>query len=190
MLYSYHNSTSPIHRGVFVTRHLLGRSLKPPPEAVVFKDEEFPANLTMREKVTELTKADACRTCHGIINPLGFSREQFDSIGRRRDTEKGKPIRTASDYLTADGSPIHISGPSDLAHHAMQNPSAHEGFVEMLFNQVAKQPIRAYGSGVLNRLRNDFAQARFNIQFLLAETGGIAALQGVKRPGPTGEKQP
>jgi hypothetical protein len=60
----------------------------------------------------------------------------------------------------------------------------------MLFNQVAKQPIRAYGSGVLNRLRNDFAQARFNIQFLLAETVVIAALQGVKRPGPTGEKQP
>ena len=190
MLYSYHNSTSPIHRGVFVTRHLLGRSLKPPPEAVVFKDEEFPANLTMREKVTELTKADACMTCHGIINPLGFSLEQFDSIGRRRDTEKGKPIRTASDYLTADGSPIHISGPSDLAHHAMQNPSAHEGFVEMLFNQVAKQPIRAYGSGVLKRLRNDFAQARFNIQFLLAETAVIAALQGVKRPGPAGEEQP
>ena len=44
----------------------------------------------------------------------------------------------------------------------MESPSAHEGFVEMLFNQVAKQPIRAYGSGVLNQLRDDFAQSRFN----------------------------
>ena len=189
-LYSYHNSTSPIHRGVFVTRHLLGRSLKPPPEAVVFKNEEFPANLTMREKVTQLTKADACMTCHGIINPLGFTLEQFDSIGRRRDNENGKPIHTASDYLTADGSPIHIADPSDLARHAMESPSAHEGFVEMLFNQVAKQPIRAYGSGVLNQLRDDFAQSRFNIQFLLAETAVIAALRGVKRTGPAGEEQP
>ena len=117
-------------------------------------------------------------TCHGIINPLGFTLEQFDSIGRRRDNENGKLIHTASDYLTADGSPIHIADPSDLARHAMESPSAHEGFVEMLFNQVAKQPIRAYGSGVLNQLRDDFAQSRFNIQFLLAETAVIAALRG------------
>ncbi|MGB1726304.1 MAG: hypothetical protein ACPHJZ_08280, partial [Limisphaerales bacterium] len=83
-----------------------------------------------------------------------------------------------------------IADPSDLARHAMESPSAHEGFVEMLFNQVAKQPIRAYGSGVLNQLRDDFAQSRFNIQFLLAETAVIAALRGVKRTGPAGEEQP
>lgn len=190
MLYSYHNGTSPIHRGVFVTRHLLGRSLKPPPEAVVFKNEEFPPDLTMREKVTQLTKADACMTCHGIINPLGFTLEQFDSIGRLRESDNGKPIETASDYLTADGSPVRINGPSDLARHAMESPSAHEGFVEMLFNQVAKQPIRAYGSGVLDRLRSDFANARFNIKFLLAETAVTAALQGVETVRPAGEEQP
>ncbi len=187
-LYSHHNGTSPIHRGVFVTRSLLGRSLKPPPEAVVFKDEEFSSNLTMREKITQITKADACMTCHGIINPLGFSLEQFDSIGRQRHTEKGKPILTASDYLAADGSPMHISGPSDLARHAMESRSAHEGFVEMLFNQVAKQSIRAYGSLVLNRLYDDFAKARFNIQFLLAEIAVIAALQGLELPKQAGEE--
>ena len=60
----------------------------------------------------------------------------------------------------------------------------------MLFNQIAKQPIRAYGSGVLNRLRDNFAQSRFNIQFLLAETAVIAALQGVERAEPAGEEQP
>ena len=60
----------------------------------------------------------------------------------------------------------------------------------MLFNQVAKQPIRAYGSGVLSRLRVEFAQSRFNIQFLLAETAVIAALRGVERPGPAGEEKP
>ena len=142
----------------------------------------------MREKITQITKADACMTCHGIINPLGFSLEQFDSIGRQRHTEKGKPILTASDYLTADGTPMHISGPSDLARHAMESRSAHEGFVEMLFNQVAKQSIRAYGSLVLNRLYDDFAKARFNIQFLLAEIAVIAALQGLELPKQAGEE--
>ena len=178
-LYSYHNATSPIHRGVFITRHVLGRSLKPPPEAVVFKDEAFAPDMTMREKVTQLTKADACMTCHGIINPLGFALEQFDGIGRLRDTEKGRPINTISDYLSADGSAVRLTSAGDLARHATESPSAQNGFIEMLFNQVAKQPVRAYGSGVLNRLRGDFAASGFNVQFLLAETAVINALNGI-----------
>ena len=178
-LYSYHNTTSPIHRGVFITRHVLGRSLKPPPEAVVFKDEAFAPDMTMREKVTQLTKADACMTCHGIINPLGFALEQFDGIGRLRDTEKGRPINTISDYLSADGSAVRLTSAGDLARHATESPSAQNGFIEMLFNQVAKQPVRAYGPGVLNRLRGDFAASGFNVQFLLAETAVINALNGI-----------
>ena len=178
-LYSYHNATSPIHRGVFITRHVLGRSLKPPSEAVVFKDEAFAPDMTMREKVTQLTKADACMTCHGIINPLGFALEQFDGIGRLRDTEKGRPINTISDYLSADGSAVRLTSAGDLARHATESPSAQNGFIEMLFNQVAKQPVRAYGSGVLNRLRGDFAASGFNVQFLLAEAAVINALNGI-----------
>ncbi|SVA55780.1 uncharacterized protein METZ01_LOCUS108634, partial [marine metagenome] len=178
-LYSYHNSTSPIHRGVFVTRRVLGRSLKPPPEAVVFRDEAFAPDMTMREKVTQLTKADACMTCHGIINPLGFTLEQFDGVGRLRETERGRPINTVSDYLTANGDAVRLTSAGDLARHATESSSAQNGFIEMLFNQVAKQPLRAYGSGVLNRLRDDFVASGFNVKFLLAETAVINALRGI-----------
>ena len=186
-LYSYHNATSPIHRGVFITRHVLGRSLKPPPEAVVFKDEAFAPDMTMREKVTQLTKPDTCMTCHEIINPLGFALEQFDGIGRLRKTEKGRPINTISDYLSADGSAIRLTSAGDLARHATESPSAQNRFIEMLFNQVAKQPVRAYGSGVRNRLREEFVASGFNVQFLLAETAVINALHGVDT-GPPAER--
>ncbi len=184
-LYSYHNSTSPIHRGVFVTRRVLGRSLKPPPEAVVFRDEAFAPDMTMREKVTQLTKADACMTCHGIINPLGFTLEQFDGVGRLRETERGRPINTVSDYLTANGDAVRLTSAGDLARHATESSSAQNGFIEMLFNQVAKQPLRAYGSGVLNRLRDDFVASGFNVKFLLAETAIINALRGIDTAPPT-----
>ena len=183
-LYSYHNSTSPIHRGVFVTRRVLGRSLKPPPEAVMFRDEGFTLDMTMREKVTQLTKADACMACHGIINPLGFTLEQFDGVGRLRETERGRPINTVSDYLTANGDAVRLTSASDLARHATESSSAQNGFIEMLFNQVAKQPLRAYGSGVLNRLRDDFVASGFNVKFLLAETAIINALRGIDTAPP------
>ncbi|MDP6892029.1 MAG: DUF1592 domain-containing protein [Verrucomicrobiota bacterium] len=178
-LYSYHNSTSPIHRGVFITRNLLGRSLKPPPEAVAFKDEGFEPNMTMREKVTQTTKADSCMTCHSIINPIGFSLENFDSIGRFRQTDNGRPIDTSSEYLTVEGNPIHINDPPTLASHAINSPSAHKRFIEMLFNQVAKQPIQAYGSGALRQLYEDFASANYNIRYLLVEIAVISAMKGL-----------
>ena len=184
-LYSYHNGTSPIHRGVFVTRHVLGRLLKPPPEAVVFKDEAFAPDMTMREKVTQLTKPDTCMTCHEIINPLGFALEQFDGIGRLRKTEKGRPINTISDYLSADGNSIRLTSAGDLARHATESPSAQNRFIEMLFNQVAKQPVRAYGLAVRNQLREDFVASSFNVQFLLAETAVINALRGIEASPPT-----
>src|SRR5204862_3067529 len=42
--FSYQKSTSPIHRGVFLTRNIVGRALKPPPLAMTFKDADFAPN--------------------------------------------------------------------------------------------------------------------------------------------------
>ncbi len=82
--FSYQKSTSPIHRGVFLTRNIVGRALKPPPMAVAFKEADFAPNLTMREKITELTRSQACQSCHSVINPLGFSLEHYDAVGKFR----------------------------------------------------------------------------------------------------------
>lgn len=186
-LFSYHNTTSPIHRGVFVARRVLGRELKPPPEAIVFKNDEFDPHMTMREKITYITRDGGCMNCHSLINPAGFALERFDGVGRTRQTEKGRPINTASDYQSDEGQTVRLAGAQDIANHAIASPSAQESFVESLFNQVAKQPIQAYGSGALNRLRDDFTGSGFNVQFLLTETAVTAALHGID-PAPPAER--
>ncbi len=56
--FAYHKASSPIHRGVFLVRGLLGRSLKPPPIAVAPLDEGFDPNMTTRERVAEQTKPE------------------------------------------------------------------------------------------------------------------------------------
>ena len=183
-LFSYHNTTSPIHRGVFVARRVLGRELKPPPEAIVFKNDEFDPHMTMREKITYITRDGGCMSCHSLINPAGFALERFDGVGRTRQTEKGRPINTASDYQSDEGQTVRLADAQDIANHAITSPSAQESFVESLFNQVAKQPIQAYGSGALNRLRDDFTGSGFNVQFLLAETAVTAALHGIDSARP------
>lgn len=163
---AYADKTSPIHRGVFLTRNIIGRGLKAPPEAVAFKDEEFADDLTMREKVTQLTSSTTCMSCHSIINPLGFALEGYDAIGRWRTRDGEKPINATSKYMSSDGSVIEVSSARDIAEFAVSDPSAQRAFVAQLFHHIVKQDPFAYGRGTLEELRKEFAEDDFNIQNL------------------------
>ena len=181
-VFAYPRTTSPIHRGVFLTRNIVGRGLKPPPVAVAFKDAEFDPTLSMREKVETLTRPEACQACHATINPLGFSLEHYDAVGRFRTTDGDRPVHAVSDYLTADGETIRLADARDLARHAVASTSAHHAFVEQLFHQIVKQPVRAYGTDALEPLGASFADADFNVQDLMIEIATLAALHQVEPP--------
>ncbi len=137
---AYHKSSSPIHRGVFATRKLLGRTLMPPPAAIQFMDGDFDPHLTMREKVAELTKSAACQSCHSVINPLGFTLENYDALGRYRTEDQGRQIDATSVYKSLAGEETRLSGARDLAELAAASPDAHKAFVEQLFEHTVKQP--------------------------------------------------
>lgn len=181
--FAYYKNSSPIHRGVFLTRNIIGRALKPPPMAIQFMDGRFDPSLTMREKVTELTSATACMGCHSVINPLGFSLEHFDGVGRFRTTDNKKPIDAASDFLTPDGDTVRLKGARDVADYAVGSEEAHRGFARQLFQHLAKQPAPAFGAETLNHLRDSFEAADFNIQKLVVEIVMLTALHDVKNPG-------
>ncbi|QDT97255.1 DUF1592 domain-containing protein [Gimesia aquarii] len=174
--FAYHNLSSPIHRGVFVTRHLLGRTLKPPPQATEFKDADFKPGMTTREKVALITKPAACMSCHSIINPLGFSLEHFDAIGRYREKESQKSIDAKSELVSVTGETIQFNGARDLAEHIAKDRHAHAAFVDQLFHQAVKQPINAYGEKIREKLTTQFEKSDYNIQQLLIEIMKVAAL--------------
>jgi cytochrome c553 len=172
---AYHDNTSPIHRGVFLSRKVLGRLLKPPPEAVAFKNEEFDPSLTMREKVAQLTKKTSCMQCHRVINPIGFSLESFDAVGRFRTEDNKKPINTVSDYLTDKDEKVRITSAHDLANLAAGSEAAHRAFITHLFHHLTKQSTEGYGAGVLDSLREKFVDSGYNVQSLLVEITTMAA---------------
>ena len=142
---AYHKSSSPIHRGVFLVRGVLGRALKPPPIAVAPEDEGANPNLTTRERVALQTKAEACQNCHSLINPLGFTLENFDAVGRFRVAERDRPIDATGFYRTLGGEEIQFHGARELAEFLARSDEVHRSFVEQLFHQVVKQPVSAYG---------------------------------------------
>jgi PAS domain-containing protein len=184
--FSYHKSTSPIHRGVFLTRNVLGRFLKPPPMAIEFMDDRFDQSLTMREKVTELTKSRTCMACHATINPLGFSLENYDAIGRFRTLENDKPINAESDYTTSDGEVLRLRGARDLAQHAATSRDARLGFIRQMFHHTIKQAPAAYNPDTLSRLDDLFQSSGFHMRDLLVEMVVTCARHGLN-PKPPGK---
>ncbi len=176
--YAYHNNTSPIHRGVFLTRNIVGRALSPPPVAVAFKDDEFAPDLTMREKITQLTRDKACMSCHSVINPLGFALESYDAVGRWRTTDKDKPVDTRGEYTTETGKTLEFTNARDIAKFAISHKAAHQAFVTQVFQHLVKQNPMGYGDGTIDRLSKQFAEDEFNIRNLWIRIGTIAAEHG------------
>ncbi len=67
--------------GRLSARNVLGLPLRPPAEAFIPLPAEAHPDLTTRQRVALQTQAQACQTCHSIINPLGFS---FERVRRHR----------------------------------------------------------------------------------------------------------
>jgi hypothetical protein len=176
------DSTSPIHRGVFVTRHVLGGILKPPPEAIAFENHKFDPQMTTREKVAEMTRNANCMTCHETINPLGFSLENFDAVGRFRTTESGRPIDPEADYHTQEGETLRLRGPRDLANHAIASDAARRGFIRQLLQFQLKQNPAVYGIDSLSKLDAAFTASGHHVRNLLVDIHATAALHGISSP--------
>ena len=108
--FSYAATSSPIHRGVFLARNVLGVSLRQPPDAFTPLAAELHPKLNTRERIALQTSPKDCRSCHGIINPLGFTLENFDAIGRFRDSENSKPIDACGYFVTRSGDTSDFQG--------------------------------------------------------------------------------
>ena len=174
--FAYTGTSSPIHRGVFISRSILGRVLRPPPESVAPLAPDLHPDLTTRERVSLQTEAEACQSCHGMINPLGFALEHLDAIGRFRQMERGRPVEATGSYLTRGGEVAKFEGVRELATFLADSEEAHEAFVRQLFHHSVKQPIFAYGKNRLPELKQSFVENDFNIRKLLVEIVATSAL--------------
>jgi Protein of unknown function (DUF1592)/Protein of unknown function (DUF1588)/Protein of unknown function (DUF1595)/Protein of unknown function (DUF1585)/Protein of unknown function (DUF1587) len=88
--------TSPVTRGVWVSENMLGIPPPPPPDVVPAIDTDVSGATTIRDRLAKHRADAACAECHRKIDPLGFSLEVFDPVGRWRkkypaSSKKAKP---------------------------------------------------------------------------------------------------
>ncbi len=177
--FAYLDTSSPIHRGVLLARNLLGRTLSPPPAAFTPLAADLHPNMTTRQRVEMQTKPAACVGCHGLINPLGFTLEKFDAIGRLRNQENGQVINAAGSYRARSGNLVTFASAPQLGRYLADSEEAHAAFVEKLFQNLIKQPVLAYGPQTLPNLERNFAANQYNIRKLMADIV-VASIAGIR----------
>jgi mono/diheme cytochrome c family protein len=169
-------ASSPIRRGVFVARGVLGRTLMPPPDAFAPLPPDLHPDLTTRERVALQTDAAACRSCHNLINPLGFTLERFDAIGRLRSEDNRRPVDASGSYQPRRGDEVKLNGARELANYLVASEETHTALVEKMFYYTVQQPIRAFGPQVHEQLRQQFVAQNFDMRQLMAQIATLAAL--------------
>ena len=117
-------NTRPIMKGVFIRKALLCDEIPPPPPNAAASPPQLSESSTTREVVEGLTGSGSCAGCHvGLINPLGFVSENYDSLGRPRTEqtlfdEAGSVVGSAPIDATAvpavDDSEAAVSSVSEL----------------------------------------------------------------------------
>jgi hypothetical protein len=124
--FSSFNRTSPIYRGAFITKDVLGIAVPAPPPGATETPLPSGADLnTTRKQVEEQTSGQNCISCHStFINPPGFVMEAFDSVGAYRTAEKnGTPLDTTATVTLGD-STVTVSTPAELMAHIAASPGA------------------------------------------------------------------
>jgi len=104
--------TSPVARGKWVLENMLGTAppLPPPNVPALPEDEKAQQASSLRDKMEQHRKNPVCASCHKIMDPIGFSLENFDLIGKWRAMDGGKAIDATSQLV--DGTPLN--GPASL----------------------------------------------------------------------------
>jgi len=110
-------------RGAWVLDKLMGTPPTPPPPDVD-TDLSTPKGekpKTLRARMEQHRSKPSCNQCHGVIDPIGLSLENYDAIGRWRtvDTVADAPIDAKT--ILPDGQPVN--GPAQLRQGLFKDPA-------------------------------------------------------------------
>jgi hypothetical protein len=116
---SYATRTSPVIRGQWVLKNLVGTPPPPPPDDIpALPENTVLTSLSVRERLKQHRADAACASCHELMDPPGFALDNFDAVGRWRDVEAGKPIDATGGL--PDGS--EFTGVAGLEQALLQRP--------------------------------------------------------------------
>jgi len=136
---SYPNRTSPVLRGAWLLEKIIGTHPPQPPPGVEGLVENVDGEVarTVRERLEAHRSNPSCGGCHNILDPLGYALENFDAVGRWRESDREAGTVIDSSGVLADGT--IVDGPVALRQALLERPDQ--------FVQTLTERLMTYGLG-------------------------------------------
>jgi hypothetical protein len=173
---SYATRTSPVIRGKWILDNILGAPPLPPPPFVPSLKEKtgIGKTLSMRERIAQHRANPACAGCHNVMDPLGFSLENYDAVGRWRTAEDNTPI-DASGSLP-DGS--KFAGVAGLQKALLNRPEIFvTTFAEKLLTYALGRGVEYYDAPAIRKIVRDARASDFRFSSVITGIVGSTPFQ-------------
>ncbi|MGB0774692.1 MAG: DUF1592 domain-containing protein, partial [Akkermansiaceae bacterium] len=159
--------TSPVRRGKWILESLLGTPPPPPPADAgeLPADDKSSEGLSFRKQLEIHRKKSKCSGCHAQIDPLGFSMENYDAIGRWRTKDiHGLPVDT--DAALPDGT--EFSRPDQLKKILLYHKDKiARNLCRKMLAYALGRPLEYYDEPVINDLLKKLRADNYRIQSLI-----------------------
>jgi hypothetical protein len=160
------NQADPIQRGKLIRNQVLCDPPPPPPSGLIIVPPELNDSMTTRERFAAHRDTPACEGCHRLLDPIGFVFENFDAVGRYRDTENGLPVDTTGEVVDSDIA-APIDGATELGSALAQSAQVQACVAMNWFRYAAGRAEVAADACSLDELEARFSQSDFSMSELL-----------------------
>ena len=148
------NRTSPVSRGKWILENVLGSPPPlPPPNVPPLKENEGSgAAQSVRARMEQHRGNPVCAACHKLMDPIGFSLENFDAIGRWRTMDSGFKIDASGQLV--DGR--KLTGTASLREALLAYPDAFTGtMIEKMLTYAVGRKLETYDMAVVRAIQRD-----------------------------------
>jgi hypothetical protein len=150
---SYPNRTSPVERGKWILTNLLGVPPQPPPPNVPpLQESSVEKPQSLRERMEQHRKDAVCAGCHRLMDPIGFSLENFDAVGHWRTNDEGRKIDATGTLFNGAA----IDGVSGVRKELLAKPDVFVGVMtEKLMTYALGRGLEYYDMPAVRKIVQD-----------------------------------
>ncbi|MEM8733548.1 MAG: DUF1592 domain-containing protein [Planctomycetota bacterium] len=160
--------TSPVKRGKWILENLLDKPPPPAPAGVPeLEEEKGQLTGTLRERLEQHRANPACANCHKLMDPLGFSLENFDAVGAYRTKDGIHQIDATGEM--PDGT--QVRGATEL--QKLLTERHRDDFVECLTEKMLTyalgRGLEYYDKCAVDKITDKLKQDNYRFSTLLVE---------------------
>jgi hypothetical protein len=164
-------STSPILRGAYISKNVLGIVIEDPPEDAAKTPVPAGNYTTQRQVVEALTSGPNCRGCHaGPINPAGFVMEFYDSLGEWQTTDPlGGAIDGTANVIVENDTTKTLGTPIELMTELGKGSAAKRRYAETWVTFATRRVPNPQDACTVDSIATKLAEPNYTILNVLAD---------------------